>query len=270
MKFKIFTIYYDQSSYEKVPPGFIPLANPTNRNGWFEFFPILEFLKTHKLDDGIWYGFLSPRFLEKTGYDNQIIFDILNHIDQYSDVALFSPAWDQIAYFLNPWEQGEIWHPGLMYHSQQFLNQINFNIDLEASVTDSTSTVYSNYIIAKKNYWEKWKEIALKFYEYVESANSQLATIRVSYGSVKNQYPMKSFIQERLASLILLTNSFSVITPDQSTSKPIFTRLFQDDSNTRHHLIAMDTLKKLYRKNSNQDTLKSYWMLRNEIKFTKP
>ena len=81
---------------------------------------------------------------------------------------------------------------------------------------------------------------------------------------------MKSFIQERLASLILSTNSFNVITPDQSISKPIFTRLFKDDAITRHHLIAMDTLKKLYRKNLNKDILKSYWLLRNEIKFTKP
>ena len=67
----IFQIYYDDDSYDKLEMGFIPLDNSDGRPDWYEFWAILNYLKNNKLEDGEWYGFLSPRFSEKTGFNSR-------------------------------------------------------------------------------------------------------------------------------------------------------------------------------------------------------
>ena len=67
--------------------------------------------KKNKLEENIFYGFFSPKFYEKTGFDSDFISKALaENVDK--DVLLFSPAWDQLCFYVNPWEQGEQHHKG--------------------------------------------------------------------------------------------------------------------------------------------------------------
>jgi hypothetical protein len=181
-------------------------------------------------------------------------------------VALFSPGWDQLAYFLNPFEQGDVWHPGLMAASQEFVNKYQSEIDLNALVSDTSSSVFSNYIVAKKEFWIQWRKIAEHFFEYVENRTEQ--QVATFYGSLENKFPMKTFIQERLATLILSTNAFNVLSPDQSFSAPIFTRLFPDDVKTRRLLQACDLMKTKYRESKDERYLEMYWRIRGDIQYS--
>lgn len=269
-KIRIHQIFYNEATKAMVMPGFIPLDNCKNeRPDWFEFLPILNFLRNNELIDGVWYGFLSPKFLEKTGFNSKFVIELLTKYGHIGNVALFSPGWDQLSYFLNPIEQGEFWHPGIHQNTQDFFDSQNKKIDLVNLVTDTSCSVFSNYIVAKKEYWLEWKGLAEIFWEYVESAKkpSYLKNQSTSYGSIENQYPMKTFIQERFASLILANGAYKVIFPDQSLTAPIFNRLFPNDANTRRQLIACDVLKKKYRKTQNNELLRAYWDVRNEISF---
>lgn len=183
-----------------------------------------------------------------------------------SEMSHCFPGWDQLAYFLNPFEQGEVWHPGLIDASQNFLNIYQPQINLNSLVCDSYSAVFSNYIIAKKEFWIEWKKIAEQFFKYAESdPEYQTST---SYGSFENQFPMKTFIQERLATLILCTNNFKVLSPDQSFSAPIFTRLFPDDIKTRRLLQTCDLMKTKYRESKDEKYLEMYWRLRKDIQYS--
>lgn len=267
MRTQIFQIFYDDESKKKILPGFIPLDNTNNlRPDWFEFWVILNFLRHNPLEENTWYGFLSPKFFEKTNLNSNLIFDVINLHGEDSDVALFSHGWDQIAYFLNPFEQGEVWHPGLMQASQNFISNCGINIDLKLLVCDSTSTVFSNYIIARKSYWVQWKRLAELFFEYVEI--NSMANTMTNYGSTNKNYPLKTFIQERLVTLILSLNSFRVISIDQSFSAPIFTRLFPDDLETRRLLQACDLLKIKFREKADEEYLKMYWRIRGDIIYS--
>lgn len=183
-------------------------------------------------------------------------------------MALFSPGWDQLSYFLNPFEQGEIWHPGLMNASQQFISKFGLDTNLSELVCDTTSSVFSNFIVAKKNYWIKWKNLAQSFFEFCE--NNTQYQVTTPYGSIRNQFPLKTFIQERFASLILSTNTFNILSIDQSYSSPIFQRLFFDDLKTRRFLQTCDLMKKLYRETSDQNYLNMYWNIRSRIKYSPP
>lgn len=267
-KILIHQIFYDEESKSKVMKGFIPLDNSNYKdNGWFEFSPMLSFLRTTELEDDVWYGFLSPRFFEKTNFSSEYVINLIEKIGHLGDVALFPTGWDQLSYFLNPWEQGEIWHPGIQEKTQLFLDSSNFKINLKNIVTDTTTSVFSNFIVAKKNYWIEWKKISELFFNYEESTISNSYT---KYRNSTNKYLMKAFIQERFASLILATGKYKTFTPDISTSGAIFSQLFPNDINTRRLLITCDILKQRYRQDLSEDLLNSYWKIRNTITFKRP
>ena len=267
MKKFVYQIYYNNETQKKILPGFIPLDNTKNlRPDWFEFWVILNFLRNNVLDDDAWYGFLSPNFYEKTGFNSDLVLKAIENYGDLADVALFSPHWDQLAYFLNPFEQGEVWHPGLMAASQDFIDTYQLEINLKTLVSDTSSSLFSNYIIAKKEFWVHWRKIADQFFEYVENDLKHQAT--TSYGSLQNQFPMKTFIQERLATLILSTETFNVLSPDQSLSVPICTTLFPDDVKTRRLLQTCDLMKIKYREKKDNKYLEMYWKIRGDIQYS--
>jgi hypothetical protein len=266
MKINIHQIYYSDETRKLLLPGFIPLDNTNSpRSDWFEFWVILNFLNKNSLEDDAWYGFLSPKFYEKTNIESQFVLGALENYGDNANVAIFSPEWDQLSYFLNPFEQGEVWHPGLMALSQKFVDSIDLKVDLKSLVSDTTSSVFSNYIIAKKEFWMEWKKIAGAFFEYAEN-NAEFKS-HTSYGSIQIQYPMKTFIQERIASLILSTSNFKVLSIDQSFTGPIISRLFPQDAITRRYLQGCDLMKKKYRETLDDKFLAMYWELRKNINF---
>jgi hypothetical protein len=266
-KIFIHQIYYDNISRDQVDKNFIPLNNSNGPDDWFEFYPILNFLiNTDLIEDG-WYGFLSPKFSMKTGVTSNQLISTLIQYSLHANVALFSPAWDQLAYFKNPFEQGEFRHPGLLDISQNFLNQSSHKIDLTKLVTHSSTAVFSNFIVAKPEYWRAWLDIAIQFYEYAES-NELGGT---SYLDAKSKMaPMKTFIQERLSSLILSKGSFKTLAMDFGQSGPIFDQLFDSSPRTRKMLQACDLLKEQYSKTKDESYLQMYFKIRHDINFKQP
>ena len=182
MKKYIYQIYYDEETQEKILPEFIPLDNTKNlRPDWFEFWVILKFLRNSALEENAWYGFLSPKFYTKTGFNSDFVIKAIEKYEDVADVAIFSPAWDQLAYFLNPFEQGEVWHPGLNALSQEFINEYQLGIDLDTLVSDRSTAVMSNYVIAKK--------------EAVEIYRLNVNFLRRSYGQSSWNSGFKSILK---------------------------------------------------------------------------
>ena len=270
-KIFVYQIFYDEESKRNLNFGFIPLDNTDNeRPDWYEFWVIRNFLKNNELQENAWYGFLSPKFVEKIGLQPLTVLYWLEMHDACNDVALFSPGWDQLAYFLNPFEQGEMWHPGLTELSQRCFENIGLKIDLNSLVTYSKTSVFSNYIIARPNFWNRWLSIADRFYDLVEGNIMPELKQTTSYGLKSTQAPIKAFIQERISSIILAQGQFKVTLPDRSQNAPIYTVLFKNDSATRRMLQACDLLKEKYCLTNNDDYLKMYYKIRNDIEFREP
>lgn len=249
-------------------PGFIPLDNCNpDETGWYEFLPILNFLNSNELEKDVWYGFLSPKFGDKVGATSDDVEGVIHQSGKQANVILLSPEWDQIAYFKNIFEQGEFFHPGLLELSRKFIDSLDIDLNLHDQIMDSSNTVFSNYVVAKKEYWDAWKNIAQKFYEFT-SLHSEYSHKLQSKSY--NQYPMKAFIQERLASLILNCSPFSVINIDQSEYGPINTLLFDSDDRSRRLLKQCNELKSEYRRTRRSIHLKEYWETRNQIHFKNP
>ena len=267
----IYQIFYNQDSKKMLDPGFIPLDNSLNeRPDWYEFWVIRDFLKKHKLQENAFYGFFSPKFCLKTGFNSSVVFDAIEKCGEYCDVCIISNSWDQLAYFLNPFEQGEFWHPGLLKISQYFFDEIGLNMDLAKLVTHSKISIFSNYIIAKPRFWKEWLTIADKFFEIAESNAMPELNQKTNYGSSDYRAPIKTFIQERFATVILAQGGYNIVSLDQIQNQALFFRLFKNDVRTRNMLQTCDLLKAKYCSTKDEDFLKMYYRVRKDIDFCKP
>lgn len=263
----IYQIYYDEKTKNENDKGFIPIDNTkSQRPDLYEFWVILKYLREHELQDGAWYGFLSPKFHFKTGMNSASVFNYLNQVNADTDVCLVSPAWDQLAYFINPWEQGEVWHPGLLKNAQEFSDWCGIGVQLSQIVADSHSSVFSNYIIAKKRYWLAWKIMAEKFFEYLNSPSTSGEILgNTSHGARSRLYPMRTFIQERIPTLVLLMNEFKVAVPVQCSFAPIQPRIFAGAISQRDAFLACDFMKRRFNATSDFFYLDMYWKIRKSI-----
>jgi hypothetical protein len=264
----VYQIYFDEATKERLDHGFNPLDNTENsRPDWYEFWVIRRFLLAHELQDGAWYGFLSPKFGDKTGLSSAQVMHTLASVPADCDAVLFSPGWDQLAYFLNPFEQGDFWHPGLQAASQHFCDAVGIKVDLENLSTHSGTSVFSNFIVAKASFWCEWLKVANLFFAFAEGPSNDALCASTSYGSPSHLAPMKTFIQERLTSLVLAQGSFNVVPFDFSHHVPVFDRLFPEGDAVRRDLQTCDFLKRRFTQTGKRDFLKAYQALRATISF---
>ena len=209
--FQILTHYVRR---EDLDPGFGIVDNSLNeRPDWFEYWPIRRFLLGEALDEGAFYGFLSPKFKIKTNLTSVQVSEFIGQCDSKTEVVLFSPSIHIGAQFLNVFEHGDAAHPGLLATAKQLLATIGMSVNLDELITDSRTTVYSNYFVAKPRFWRQWLALNEQMFAIAEARRDELGrrlTAATSYRG-RTEVQMKVFIMERMASLILAADpSFSV------------------------------------------------------------
>jgi hypothetical protein len=207
----IFQIYYSEQTRLILDPGFIPLDNLSNeRPDWREYWPIRRYLAIENLREGEYYGFLSPRFKEKTGLTSH---DVHGFIEDGYDLISFSPFFDQMAFFFNIFEQGEFAHSGLASLSQRVLQDLGVRLEASGTTTqvqqlvmDSRHVIFGNYFVAKPKFWRAWFEVTEKIFHIAESRVGPLAQALNAVASHETLAQAKVFVIERIASLLLRTN----------------------------------------------------------------
>jgi hypothetical protein len=197
------------TSREELDPGFGVLDNSGNeRPDWYEYWPIRMFLLNEKLDENAFYGFLSPKFRQKTNLSAAEVRDFIQASGPATEVALFSPSIHNSAFFLNVFEHGNAEHPGLMQVAKDFFARIKHPQPLEDLISDSRNTVHSNYFIAKPRFWRAWLAITEQLFAIAEIAEDPLA-IRLRTPTQyrgRRDVQMKIFLMERIATWILITD----------------------------------------------------------------
>jgi hypothetical protein len=204
-------IGYSPATAAPVEAGYALLDNLANpRPDWYEYWPIRRFLLTEALDNSAFYGFFSPKFGCKTGLGHgDVVAFVQQHADE-ADVVLFSPQPDMGAFFLNVFEQGETFDPGLIDAYEAFLAHLGRPLPLRALVMDSRQTVFSNYFVARPAFWREWLALNEALFAVCESPGDHplkaALTATTSYpGPGGTGAQRKVFLMERAASLLLAT-----------------------------------------------------------------
>ena len=241
---QIYQIFYDENSREKLDPGFIALDNtPNERPDWREYWPIRQYLLTQALSKDTYYGFFSPKFFAKTGLDANAVYEFINQQSADTDVILFSPFFDQGSFFLNIFEQGTIAHPGTNLVFEQSIHLVMPQLQISNLVMDSRSIVFCNFIVAKPQFWKKWLEVCERIFLEAESNKTPLANLLNETVLHDTQAACKTFVIERLASLLLVTIPDLKIKNYKSLELPLSHSKIRNELDT---LVSMDALKMAY------------------------
>ena len=264
MKTRIYQICYSPETLANVPEGFFALDNTANeRPDWREYWPIRNFLLNHYLSEDTLYGFLSPKFSSKTNLKYVDVQTFLSSHYTGEDVVSFSPFWDLMSIFKNVFEQGDFFHPGLNETCQMFSDQHLAGLDLKNAITHSGNTIFCNYFIAKKSFWQEWLQIGELLFEASENQSTELSTKLNSVTSYGEQsLPMKIFVQERLATICLLsnksTNCLNYSSFNLGASTTPFNKFHKES-------IISDALKRSYSQTNDECYISEFAKLRNQI-----
>lgn len=263
----IHQIFYDEATRHAVEPAYIPLDNTQGRADWYEFWPIKQYLDTHSLVEGDWYGFLSTKFREKTGFTPANVHDALRQ-QAGADVLLLSGSFDQLAFFKNPFEQGDAWHPGLMALAQRLLDHMGVAVQLQDLVCHSHNFAYCNYIVAKPAYWRAWHTLAQAIWAVFEADDDFARELHgvTRYHSAPQGAPIKTFIQERMPAL-LLQSGFQIAVL-QFDNVALHSNLFANTHDNRALLRVMDRLKREHGAHPDAGHLAAYQHLKPLVELS--
>lgn len=206
----LYQIAYSPATLAAVEPGYAVLDNLANpRPDWYEYWPIRRFLREQALEDAAFYGFFSPKFGRKTQLTHAQVQEIVVRAaaEHDADVVLFSPQPDMGAFFLNVFEQGETFDPGLIDAYGAFLEHIGRPLPLRQLVMDSRQVVFSNYFVARPAFWRAWQALNEALFEVCEGPATPLQQALTKPTTYPGQAQRKVFLQERAASLLLATQS---------------------------------------------------------------
>lgn len=203
---KLYQIAYSEATLAAIEPGYLVLDNLSNsRPDWFEYWPIREHLLSQPLDEDAFYGFFSPKFGRKTGLTHAALVEYVQALAHEADVFLFSPQADMGAFFLNVFEQGELFDAGFIGAANAFLESIGRQAGVQGMIMDSRQIVFSNYFVARPAFWREWLTLTEPMFAICEGPDSALReqlTCATTYGP---NAPRKVFMLERLASYLLVT-----------------------------------------------------------------
>jgi hypothetical protein len=206
---ELYQIAYSEATRSGIEPGYKMLDNLSNpRPDWYEYWPMRRFLLSEAMDEEAFYGFFSPKFGKKTGLDHPgVVRAVQSAAIEGVDVVLFSPQPDMAAFFLNVFEQNELFDPGFLDASQAFFAHIGMPCRLDTMVMDMRQIVFSNYFVARPVFWREWLSIAERLFAVCEdleaSASHELRASLTQPTSYPGAAQRKVFLLERLASWLL-------------------------------------------------------------------
>jgi hypothetical protein len=210
-EFRVFQIFYNEETRSLIDPDFEPLDNMKNeRPDWYEYWPIRNYLRRTTLNESAYYGFLSPSFLQKTRLSGKQVRDFAEQADG-AEIIIFSPFPCQTACFHNVFEHGDFFHSGLYDVAMRFFATVSPGVDLDTMITHSRNSVFCNFFLARRSFWNRWLELVEQMFELAETKTSPLyssLTQQAEYfksGAGKKRSQMKIFILERAASFLLAT-----------------------------------------------------------------
>ena len=218
-------ILYNAASWAARQRGLLPLDHRSNpRPDWREYDPIRRFLLAHPPDEATFYGFLSPRFSQKTGLTAAQVHAFVHEAAQEgAEVCTFSPYFDQIGFFLNAFEQGDAVHPGFLDQAQTLLAQVGLGVDLHSLPGSALDTVFCNYWVARGTVWREWLSICEPVHALAEADGPWRDRLNAPLAYRQTSVPFKVFLMERMVCLLLAQGTYRVraaVLPVQTWADP--------------------------------------------------
>jgi len=262
MSINIFQIFYSDLTKNQNDHGFLQLDNLANdRPDWREYWPIRKFLIENQLNSDDYYGFFSPKFMQKTGLGSKDVFEFIQ--SREGDAFLFSPFFDQSAFPMNVLEQSAAQHKDLQSTIEESFRLLDPSINASTILMNSSNTIFCNFFVAKKKFWDTWLTYCELIFSIAEKNDSALGrSLNANTNHDGGLAPAKVFVIERVASFIFSTQSQWKVHAFNPMALPYansHVAKFKDE------LCILDSLKVAYSKNNFSDYLRIYNKVRSDI-----
>jgi hypothetical protein len=211
---KIFQIYFKPELAQHCDPAFTPLDNTSNPRPELREWDVWDREHESRLSENLdLWGYVSWKFKEKTNLTGS---QVLEHIENNPgyDVYLFNPCIINEAVFANSWEQGDIHHPGISEIGNKFFAKLGYaDVDVKTIMLDRTRTVFANYVVGNRVFWEKFMEFSRALFTEAEKdpvfKDEVFGAGRSNYAHDKS-LPNFTFLIERLIPTFLELEGFVV------------------------------------------------------------
>lgn len=205
-------IAYSAETLRSAPGEFLVLDNTANpRPDWYEYWPIRQYLATQPLQEDHYYGFLSPRFQQKTGLTAKAFISAVLAQRADADIIFCSPQPEVGALFQNVYFGSDAADPGSLALYSAILDASPWKLDIGALVNDARDTVYSNYFVARPRFWRVWFELAEAIFRVAEDPANPFSAALNGVTSYGNGVMRKVFLIEGLASALIRRHSFRAV-----------------------------------------------------------
>lgn len=260
--FTCYQVCYNSATFGSCPAEFTPLLHENEFPDMYEVMPLMSAIAAHQWEDEEMVGFFSPKFRQKTQIKPSDVIDTINILGKENDALLFTSFPLNTVYFLNPWEQGEASHPGILELLKILAEYAAPDLDLMRATAPVSKSVYSNYFVAKKSFWDEWLRIVL-FYMKTITADEKLFNLKTVYGDTeKSVHP---FVIERIPTLILLNKKLKSEQYFWTEGEFPLDRLEGYDEVLKRGVAQLAELKKLHYETKNDHFFREYWSLRQEL-----
>lgn len=212
---KIYQIYYKQEQLAHLDPVFVPYDNSNNlRPELNEWAVWNEFYDTSEAKELDMWGMLSWKFKQKTNLTGQQFVDFVTDNPGY-DVYFVNPAIVNEAVFLNGWEQGDFYHPGLSEIADSFLTKIGYkDVAVKELVLDRNTTMFASYFVATKDFWDRYITFTRNIFSEAEKDadfNHKVFGLGLSNYNLNKSLPQFPFLNERLISTFIDLEGFRAL-----------------------------------------------------------
>lgn len=201
-KIKIFQNYYKPEQLSTLDEAFTPHDNTANPKPELREWYVWDKEYQSCYDSGLdYWGFVSQKFKEKTNLTGKQFLEFIDANPGY-DLYFVNPCLANEALFINSWEQGDIHHPNISSIGNSFLQKIGYgNPDVKHMVLDRNKTMYANYIVGSKEFWNKFMIFTRKLFTEAEkdaTFKQQVFGAGLSNYAHDKTLPNFTFLIERL------------------------------------------------------------------------
>jgi hypothetical protein len=170
LNIKIYQLYFKNEQRNYIDfEYFTPYDNTKNPRPELREWYIWDKEHDKRVSEGLdYWGYVSWKFGEKTSLMAKQFTDFIAANPGY-DVYFVNPALINEACFVNSWEQGDLHHPNISEIANTFLKKIGYeDVGVKEMVLDRNVTMYANYVVGSRAFWDKFMEFSRKLFTEAE------------------------------------------------------------------------------------------------------